>query len=125
MSSNLVDSLFEEPNESFLEILLLDFTFLKKFDDSLKVLSYYHVERCGNVDCLQCLFAINLRYVYTRHVVQKTKKKPKKKINYCIMRKEQVIASKFFICRVASIEKERIKLDKEFNQTLLLWNKNQ
>ena len=36
------------------------------------------------------------------------------------MRKEQVIASKFFICRVASIEKERIKLDKEFNQTLLL-----
>ena len=80
MSSNLVDSLFEEPNESFLEILLLDFTFLKKFDDSLKVLSYYHVERCGNVDCLQCLFAINLRYVYTRHFVQKTKKKQKQKL---------------------------------------------
>ena len=35
---------------------------MKKFDNFLKVPSYYHVERCEYEDCPQCLFTINLRY---------------------------------------------------------------
>ena len=42
MSSNLVDFIFEEPKQSLLEFLLLEFTSLKKFDDYNKVLSFYH-----------------------------------------------------------------------------------
>lgn len=42
---------------------------LKKFDDFLKV-SFYHVERCKNEDCSQCLFAVNLRYLYVEHCTQ-------------------------------------------------------
>ena len=122
MSSNLVDSLFEEPNERLLHILLLEFTSLKKFDDYLKVLSYYHLERCEMENCSQCLFVINLRYVYTGHIIQE-EKDVKELRNYCIIRKEQFIASKFFIRGLASIEKERLKLDKEFHQILSLWNK--
>ena len=73
MSPNLVDSLFEEPNERLLEILVLELTSLKKFDDYLKVLSYYHVERCKQENCSQCQFVINFRYVYTEHVIQEKK----------------------------------------------------
>ena len=45
------------------ELKKLDF--IKKFDKFLKVLSYYHVERCEYEDCNQCLFKINLRYLYS------------------------------------------------------------
>ena len=73
MSSNLVDFIFEEPEEGLLEFLFLDFTSLKKFDNYIKVLSFYHVERCEQDDCSQCLFAINLRFLYTEHVIQEKK----------------------------------------------------
>ena len=33
------------------EIELAEFNVLKKFDDFLKVLSFYHVERCEHEDC--------------------------------------------------------------------------
>ena len=44
--------------------------------------------------------------------------------NYCKMRKEQFICARFFIHRLAKIEKERIKLEKDFNKILQLWNKS-
>ena len=73
MSSNLVDFIFEEPKEGLLDFLLLRFTSLKKFDDYIEVLSFYHVERCEQDECSQCLFAINLRYVFTEHTVREKK----------------------------------------------------
>ena len=111
MSSNLVDFIFEEPKEGLLEFLLLEFTSVKKFDDYIKVLSFYHAERCEQDDCSQCFFAINLRYVSTEHVIQE-KKDIKELRNYCIIRKEQFIASRLFIRRLPDIEKKRLKLEK-------------
>ena len=66
MSSNLVDFIFEEPKEGLLDFLLLEFTSLKKSDDYIKVLSFYNVEKCEQDECSQCLFAINLRYVFKK-----------------------------------------------------------
>ena len=43
--------------------------------------------------------------------------------NYCIMRKENIIASKLFIRRLAELERSRIELEKQFRETLSLWNK--
>ena len=123
MSSNLVDFIFEEPKEGLLDFLLLEFTSLKKFDDYIKVLSFYHVERCEQDECSQCLFAINLHYVFTEHTVQE-KKDVKELCNYCIMRKEHFIPSRFFIHRLADLEKQRLELKEEFRETLSLWNKN-
>ena len=42
---------------------------MKKFDNFLKVLSYYHVERCEYKDCSQYIFTINLRYLYVENTV--------------------------------------------------------
>ena len=39
---------------------------MKKFDNFLQVLSYYHVDRCDHTDCSQCMFAANLRYLYVQ-----------------------------------------------------------
>ena len=65
--------LCDESKEDLLEILNEDFNTLKKFDDYIKVLSFYHVERCEQDNCSQCLFAFNLCYVYTEHVIQEKK----------------------------------------------------
>ena len=40
------------------------------------------------------------------------------------MRKEHFIASKFFIHRLADLEKQRLELEKQFRETLSLWNKD-
>ena len=56
-----------------MKVLLSDFISRKKFDDYIKVLSFYHVEKCEHDDCSQCLFTINLRYVYTEHVTHEKK----------------------------------------------------
>ena len=74
MSSNLVDFICDESKEDLLEILIEDFNTLKNLDDYIKVLSFYHMDRCEQDDCSQCLFAISLRYVYTEHVIQGKKR---------------------------------------------------
>lgn len=56
--------------QDIVEFLVNDFYTLKKFDDFLKALNYYHTERCERDDCSQSLFAVNLRYIYTEYVVQ-------------------------------------------------------
>ena len=42
---------------------------MKKFDDFLILLDFYHVERCEHVDCSNCLFTINLRHLYVQNSV--------------------------------------------------------
>ena len=42
---------------------------LRKFDDFLELAHFYHVERCENIDCSNCLFLINLRYLYVQITV--------------------------------------------------------
>ena len=39
------------------------------------------------------------------------------------MSKEHFITSRLFIQKLAEIEKQRLKLEKEFRDTLSLWNK--
>ena len=40
------------------------------------------------------------------------------------MRKEHFIAARFFIHRLADLEKQRFELEKQFREMLSLWNKN-
>ena len=88
------------------------------------MLSFYHVERCEKNDCSQCMFTVNLRYLFTEHEVQEKKDVVKLRYYY-VMRKEQFIASRLFIHRLATIEKNRIQLEKDFKETLSLWNNKQ
>ena len=34
---------------------------LRKFDGNIKLADFHHVERCGNIDCSNYLFIINLK----------------------------------------------------------------
>ena len=52
----MVDFYITESNFDNLDHLPSDFTTLKKFDDYVKVLSFYHVERCGK----RRLFALSV-----------------------------------------------------------------
>ena len=102
----MVDFFIVESNVDLLDHLLSDFNTLKKFDDYIKVLIFYHFERCEKDDCSQCLFTVNLRYLFTEHEVQEKKDVVRLRY-YCIMRKEQFIASRLFIHRLVSLEKKK------------------
>ena len=97
-------------------------TSLKKFDNFLKVLSYYHVELCEHTDCSQCLFATNLRYQYVQNTVQGCDSVVNLQ-SYCRSKLDQFNCCRVFIKSLVHIEKQRIVLEKEFHRTLTLWNK--
>ena len=120
-STDLNKFLPENPLEYTKNYLFNDFNTLKKFDDFLKVFNFYHVQRCEREDCSQCLFAINLRYVYTEYVVQ-NKEVVQELKNYCKIKKGQFVCARVFIHRLAEIEKQRLYLEKLFHKTLSQWN---
>lgn len=65
-----------------------NFQSMKIFDDFLKNLSYYHVERCEHETCSQCVFAVNLCYSHNQNIVQQsTSVEPL--INFCQLRIHQ------------------------------------
>ena len=107
--------------QDFIDFLVSYFDWLENFDVDLKILSFYHVERYKHDDCSQCLFTVNLRYLYVEHCLQ-TKTDVKELINYCKMRKEQFITSHLFTPRLADLERKRLELEKEFIEILSLWN---
>ena len=97
MESQLSNFCFSAVNsdQDFIDFLNSYFHSLEKFDDYLKILSFYHVKRCEHDGSSQCLFTVNLRYLYVEHCLQ-NKTDVKELINYCKMRKEQVITSRLF-----------------------------
>ena len=46
-----------------IERVIEELSSLQKFDQFLKLADFYHVERCENIDCSNCLFFVNLRYL--------------------------------------------------------------
>ena len=96
--------LFYQDRKKKCEIELAEFNVLKKFDDFLKVLSFYHVERCEHEDCSQCYFTVNLHYLYVEHCVQQKTDLESLK-NYCRMRKLQFMCARLFIRHLAELKK--------------------
>ena len=78
----------------------------------------YHVENCD--DCAQCVFAKNLERLYDE--CKETNNVFRLRF-YCLKRKETFTLARIVTYRLATIETERLKLEKEFNNILTLWNK--
>ena len=77
---------------------------IQKFDNFLKVLSYCHVECCEFEDCPQCLFTINLGYLYVENSVQQN--------NYLVP------LQKFYLSKI-----DQFKCFRAFINTLILLEK--
>ena len=97
----------------------------KNVSDFITVMKCYHLERCEENDSKQCVFAQNLE-----HIFDECKDKCKETNNivrlrfYCLINKKPFTLARIVIHRLSTIEKERLKLEKDFNDTLELWNKN-
>ena len=95
---------------------------MEKVDNFLKILSYYHVERCEYQDCSQCIFTINLRYLYVENTVQGNNSVVPLQ-QFCILKIDQFKCCRAFINTLVKLEKVRILVENEFYKTLELWNK--
>ena len=87
-------------------------------------MNFFHVEKCKHDN-----FSVSFRYklkLYIHdpcHGAYYSKKQDiKELINYCKMRKEQFVSARFFMHRLAEIEREKVLLDKSFDETLKLWS---
>ena len=79
---------------------LEEFLSLEKIDNFLKVLSFYHTERCQLDDCSQCFFTVSLRYLYAEQTAQKKESVEELK-DYCRMKKFQFLCARLFVHRLA------------------------
>ena len=43
---------------------------MKKLDIFLKLCNFYQVEQCENKDCSNCVFVINLPYLFVKNFVK-------------------------------------------------------
>lgn len=100
-----------------------NFQSMKIFDDFLKDLSYYHVEKCVHETCSRCVFAVNLRYLHNQNIVQQsTSVEPL--IIFCQLRIHQFNCTLWFINTLGQLKKQRVVAENEFHKTLALSNKS-
>ena len=95
---------------------------LRKLDDFLKLADFYYVERCENIDCSNCLFTINLRYLYDQTtVLEHDSVAPLQK--FCRIKHINFHSIRVLLHSLAAIKRERLRLDREFHRTLKVWKK--
>ena len=83
---------------------------MKKIDNFLKVLLYYHVERCEYEDCHQCLFAINLCYAFVENTVQQNNSVIPLQ-QFCLLKIDQFKCCKTLINTLVQLEKQRLLIE--------------
>ena len=95
---------------------------LQKFDRFLKLVDFFHVERCGNNDCSNCMFVIDLRYLYIEKTIAQLDSVDSLQ-KYCRDKYINFYSLRHFLRTLGEIEKKRIQLDIEFHKILEKWNK--
>ena len=84
----------------------------------MQLLSY---EQGGiGVDCGNSKFLMNLRYLYIENLI--SEKNVEKLQKYCTLNYENFYLMKTMLHSLAVIEKEKVKIDKKFEDMLKLWN---
>ena len=121
MAVNLLTEIVNFENE---KIEVSDFNTMKKFDNFLKLLDFYHVERCEHVDCSDCLFIKNLRYLYVRNSVNKQDSVIPLQ-DFCRIRINQSYCCRLFLKTLGALEKQRVLAERDFHEILQLWNEPQ
>lgn len=107
---------------SLLDCCLSHLNTVKDFTDLIKVINFYHFNRCAGKDCHYCSFVRGLNTICEELEKEKSEDITRFKF-YCIIRKELLIASRIYLHKLAEIEKKRRVLEKEFQKVLSPWNK--
>ena len=81
---------------------------LQKFDRFLKLAHFFHVEKCENIDCSNCMFIINLRYLYIEKSVIKLDSIDSLQ-KYCMEKYINFYLLRYFLCTLREIEKKKKK----------------
>ena len=82
-----------------------ELSLMKKVDDFLKLADFYHVERCENEDCSNCLFFVNIRYLYVQNTVHKQDSvAPLEK--FCKMKFDNYHSIRLLFCSLRATEKK-------------------
>ena len=86
-----------------------EFSSLLKFDQFIKLASFYHVELCENDDCINCMFVINLRYLYIEQITLKSNSVDSLQ-KYCKEKFANFYSLRHFLRTLGEIEKKEYYL---------------
>ena len=88
---------------------------LQKLDQFLKLADFYHVERCENKDCTNCLFVVNLRYLYVQNEVQNDDSVVPLQ-RFCKIKYGNFHSVRLFLRSLGALERKGVELDREFQR---------
>ena len=92
---------------------------MEKLINSLVCVIY--LNRCENIDCSNCKFILNLRYLYIENLTD-WKNDVDKIQKFCRFNYGDFFFMRTFVHFLADIERKRIDLDKKFKEILKIWN---
>ena len=110
----------KEPSVT-VEIDIKQMNTMDKFNRFIGLCAHYHLNRCKNgPKCGNCTFTLNFRFVYVQYLISGDGVRHLQ--DYCHLYNRNFFSLRTFLKSLASVEREKVKVEKEFQDILKLWN---
>ena len=103
---------------SILDCCLFDLNMIKDSANLIRVINYYHFNRCSEKDCGYSFFVRGLNTIYDELEKEKSEDITRLKF-FCIMRTELFIKSRIYIHKLAEIEKKKTSARKRIPKGII------
>ena len=103
---------------SILDCCLFDLNMIKDSANLIRVINYYHFNRCSEKDCGYSFFVRGLNTIYDELEKEKSEDITRLKF-FCIMRTELFIKSRIYIHKLAEIEKKNTSARKRIPKGII------
>ena len=103
---------------SILDCCLSDLNMIKDSANLIRVINYYHFNRCSEKDCGYSFFVRGLNTIYDELEKEKSEDITRLKF-FCIMRTELFIKSRIYIHKLAEIEKKNTSARKRIPKGII------
>ena len=94
---------------------------VQHFEKLIRIMNFYHVKHCDRRSCEYCCFYLGLSAVYSKENGKENKSVERIRF-FCWVREEIFFKSRRVLHRLASLERRRLTLEKDFNKILANWN---
>ena len=100
---------------------MLDLITMEDFKSLISALNYYHGRRCKRAICESCLFLTGIFLIFEELRLVGSTNVTRLRY-YCIFREKEFVTIRCHTRLLATIERRRLQLEKNFHKFLSKWN---